>query len=38
MKDASDILDGIEVNGTSNCFRTFKDHKTNLINYPTDDP
>ena len=30
-----DIFDRIEINGTSNCFITLKDHKENFVNHPT---
>ena len=31
----ADIFDRIEINGTSNCFTTLKDHKENFVNHPT---
>ena len=31
----ADIFDRIEINGTSNCFITLKDHKENFVNHPT---
>ena len=30
-----DIFDRIEINSTSNCFITLKDHKENFVNHPT---
>ena len=33
----ADIFDRIEINGTSNCFITIKDHKENFVNHPTQD-
>ena len=31
----ANILDKVKVNGTTNCFITLKDHKTNFLNHPT---
>ena len=31
----ADIFDRIEINGTSNCFTTLKDHKENFVIHPT---
>ena len=31
----ADIFDRMEINGTSNCFITLKDHKENFVNHPT---
>ena len=31
----ADIFDRIEINGTSNCFMTLKDHKENFVNHST---
>ena len=31
----ADIFDRMEINGTSNCFITLKDHKENLFNHLT---
>ena len=31
----ADIFDRIEINGTSNCFITLKDHNENFVNHPT---
>ena len=31
----ADIFDSIEINGTSNCVITLKDHKENFVNHPT---
>ena len=31
----ADIFDRIEINGTSSCFITFKNHKESFVNYPT---
>ena len=33
VKEAN-ILDKVEVDGTTNCFITFKDHKANYLNHP----
>ena len=30
----ADMFGGIEINGTSNCFITLKDHKENFFNHP----
>ena len=31
----ANIQDKVEMNGTSNCFITLKDHKVNFLNHPT---
>ena len=31
----TNILDKVEVNGTANCFVTWKDHRANFLNHPT---